>query len=81
MPHGGLRPGAGRPPMPENEKGTERVAVSVSLKPEERERLRVICAELDINQSDMMRFIIARPWLLTTPAAMLDNLQRKVERQ
>ena len=50
----------GRPPGRPKGSGDGRqvVTVSVSLSPEERERLTAICAELDITQSDFMRLAL-----------------------
>lgn len=51
----------GRPEVPDEER---RIPVTVSLKPDERERLREVCERFDITQSDLMRLAIENADLL-----------------
>ncbi len=55
-PQGGARPGAGRPTG--SGTGRKRLAVAISLQPEEKEELERICAELGIGQSDFVRLAL-----------------------
>lgn len=50
MTHGGVRKGAGRPPVAD-----KAVPTSIRLKVSEQIRLRDLCAEHGVTQSDVMR--------------------------
>lgn len=78
MPRGGKRePGVGkrlgRPPKAQRER--QRIGVAISLNTAEHERMKAIVAEYGVNQSDLMRLVIANPWLLRLTRAQLDVLR------
>lgn len=64
--------GRGRPAT-----GRKRLAVSISLQPEEKELLDAVTARYNVAQSDLFRFILNNAWLLTVPAIDLESLRKK----
>jgi hypothetical protein len=82
MPRGGARkPGPGkrmgRPPG--TGAGVKRLAVSISLQPEELDCLTSLCEKLGMDRSEFVRRSMANAWLFRLTDAQLDALRSLVE--
>jgi hypothetical protein len=53
--HGGARRGSGRPPLPESQR---RVAVTVRVLPETRDKLAALAAAADLSQADIVDALV-----------------------